>query len=274
MSTSTPPAEIQPAKHGKPDESRARLHRRLDELLDLHNMIAGSVAANEMSNATADLLQYRAEQLVIRAIHFAAEVAGDDARAIAFRHDDPCSREAFARFMNVVAGYAAPYAYATLDLGLQTFTWTDAMGILDDDRSLQFGDTPARWRPSRKLRPNGSKYPELCEKWRAVQWLAYLSGFVDEANLRNKYMATSAMDDVATFYGVSATTLRTWVRDTKQIEAGRRRERALEEARREGEAGFRPQFTRSPYDDETRADYKQWLGFDASYYKNLVNPGS
>jgi hypothetical protein len=128
----------------------------LDELLDLHNEIADCVAQAEMSDELADRVQHHAERLVIRASHFAGAVAGGDARAIAFRHPEPASRQAFSRFLNAVAEYAAPYAYATLNLGIETFTWTDAMAVLDDLRSLEYGDTPPRLRPSPRLQPCSS----------------------------------------------------------------------------------------------------------------------
>lgn len=245
-------------------ESRARLHRRLDELLDQQNEIARSVAANGVSEETATLLQHWAEQLTIRSIRFAGEVAGGDTRAIAFRHEDPTSRVAFARFFNVVADYAAPYAYATLDLGLQTFTWTDAMAILDDVRSLDFGDTPARLQPSPKSRPKGSRYSELCEKWRAVQWVAYIT-----ARWGSK---VSALTEVETAYGVSSRSLSSWQHETKHLTNDHWREWALEHARNEGVAAMKPNFTCAPYGNEQAETYADWLGFDAERYKRIVGP--
>lgn len=243
-------------------ESRARLHRRLDELLDQQNEIAGSVSTNGMSEKTASLLQHWAEQLTIRSIRLAGEVAGGDARAIAFRHEDPTSRAAFARFFNVAADYAAPYAYATLDLGLRTFTWTDAMAILDDLRSLEFGDTPARLAPSLKLRPKGSRYSELCEKWRAVQWVAYIT-----AKWGSK---VAALNEVEKAYGVSSRSLSSWEHETENLIDGHWRDWALEDARRDGAAGSKPNFTCAPYGNEQAETYADWLGFDAERYSKLV----
>jgi len=258
-----------PLVDGVSAEARVRLHRRLDELLDMQNAIAGNVTANGMSNVTADLLAHHAEQLVIRSIRFAGEVAGGDARAIAFRHEDPGSREAFAPFLNAVAEYAAPYAFATLDLGIETFTWTDVMAILDDLRCLDHGDLPDRMRPAQRRKKRGTAYPALREKWRAIQWVAYLSGLVDEAKLKNKMMADAAIFEVAEAYGVNKRSIYNWDRETAQIEAGHFRTWALEEARRAGEARLRPSFTLSPYRDDALATHEHWLAFDASHFARL-----
>lgn len=270
MSVSTAPAEIEPRPDTISGETRARLHRRLDELIDKRNVIASSVAANGMNDATADLLQHHAEQLVLRSISLASELSGGDARAIAFRHEDPCSRAALARFLNAVAEFAAPYAYATLDLGLETFTWTDVMGALDNLRALDHGDIEGCMRPSPKRRKRGAAYAVLREKWRALQWVAYLSGFVEARNLHNVLMGDSAVLEVAEAYGVHRNTIYNWVRETAQIEGGHLRSWALEEARREGEARLRPNFTRSPYGDEVLTTYGQWLKFDAEHYTSTA----
>ena len=58
------------AEHG------ARLHRRLDELLDLQDRINAHTTDSEMCDELADRLQHISEQLVIRTSHFAGEVAG------------------------------------------------------------------------------------------------------------------------------------------------------------------------------------------------------
>lgn len=241
---------------------RERLHRRLDELLDLHNEIAECVDQSEMSDELADRLQHQAERLVIRASRFAGEVAGGDARAIAFRHPEPTSRQAFSRFLNAIAEYAAPYAYATLNLGIETFTWTDAMAVLDGLKSLDHGDASDPFKPAVRRYPRGTKYPVLKEQYRAVQWVSYLNGQTGKE---------AAIKEVAVAYGVSDRTVYGWHEATEQVEVGYRREWALADARREGESGLKPNFTRSPYRPDHEEAYPAWLEFDASFYKNLVN---
>lgn len=240
-------------------ETRARLHRSLDELLDLQNEIAERVDQSEMSNELADQMQHLAERLVIRASHFAGHVAGGEARAIAFRHAEPTSRAAFLRFLNVVAEYAAPYAYATLNLGIDTFTWTDAMAIVDDMHSLDHGDRTERLEPSAKRRPRGTQYYLLKEQWRAVLWVSYLTGQTGKE---------AAVKEVADAYGVSDRTIYGWTKVTEQIEGGYRREWSLEDARKAGESGAKPHFTRSPYRFEDDQPYTAWLEYDALYYRN------
>ncbi len=243
------------------DATRARLHKRLDELLDLQDQISGCVAESEMCDELADRLQHRAEQLVIRASHFAGEVAGSDARAIAFRHPDPTSRLALSRFLNGVAEFAAPYAYATLDLGIDTFTWTDVMAILDDLRSLEHGDLPARLKPAAKRQPRGTRWPRLKEQWRAVQWVSYLTGQTTKE---------AAVKEVATAYGVSDRTIYNWHDDTEQVASGHSRDWNLDDARRAGAQGDRPNFTLSPYRFENDQAYRDWLVHDAEQYKTFV----
>lgn len=246
---------------GISDATRARLHKRLDELLDLQDQIDRHVAEAEMCDKLADRLQHHAEQLVIRASHFAGEVAGGDARAIAFRHPDPTSRLALSRFLNVVAEFAAPYAYATLNLGIDTFTWTDVMAILDDLRSLEHGDLPARLKPATKRQPRGTRWPRLKEQWRAVQWVSYLTGQTTKE---------AAVKEVATAYGVSDKSIYNWHHDTEQVAFGDRRDWDLEDARRAGAHGDRPNFTLSPYRFEKDQAYRDWLKHDAAHYKTLV----
>lgn len=241
---------------------RERLHRRLDELLDLHNEIADCVDQAEMSDELADRLQQHAERLVIRANRFAGEVAGGDARAIAFRHSDPTSREALSRFLHCVAEYAAPYTYATLNLGIETFTWTDVMAVLDGMKSLDHGDLADPFKPATKRSPRGRTYSVLSEQYRAVQWVSYLTGQTSKE---------AAIKEVALAYGVSDRTVYGWHEATEQIEAGYRREWDLSDARREGESGLKPNFTRSPYRTERDEAYSTWLEFDANFYKRLLN---
>ncbi len=246
------------------DESRARLHSRLDELLDLQNEIALSVAANGISEATADLLQYHAERVVIRASRFAGEIAGGDTRAIAFRHAEPDSREAFVRFLNAIAEFAAPYSYATLDRGLQTFTWTDVMTVLDHMRSLEFGDTPDWLHPSEKQRARGSSYGEVREKWRAVQWVSYLAaGWAKGAKV-------PARTRVGEIYGVDPRTVALWVHETESIAEGPMRTRALDEAHTDGDLGRKPNFTLAPYGDEERETWLDWISHDAQRYRDVA----
>lgn len=246
---------------GISDATRARLHKRLDELLDLQDQIDRHVAEAEMCDKLADRLQHHAEQLVIGASHFAGEVAGGDARAIAFRHSDPTSRLALSRFLNVVAEFAAPYAYATLNLGIDTFTWTDVMAILDDLRSLDHGDLPARLKPATKHQPRGTRWPRLKEQWRAVQWVSYLTGQTTKE---------AAVKEVATAYGVSDKSIYNWHHDTEQVAFSHRRDWDLEDARRAGAHGGRPNFTLSPYRFEKDQAYRDWLKHDAAHYKTLV----
>ena len=244
---------------------RERLHRRLDELVDLQNEIAKWVDDSEMSDELADRLQHHAERLVLRASRFAGEVAGGDARAIAFRHRDPTSREAFSRFLHCVAEYAAPYAYATLNLGIETFTWTDVMAVLDGMKSLDHGDIPPAFRPAPKRYPRGTKYHLLSEQWRAVQWVSYLNG---------QTAKEAAVKEVATAYGVSDRTIYGWHEATAQIEFGHHRDWTLTCARQEGGFRSKPNFTRSPYRPESDEAYSAWLEFDANYYKSLTNTES
>lgn len=107
MTISTALAELEGFAEAISDETQARLHRRLDELIDKRNVVASSIAANGMNETTANLLQHHAWQLVLRSISLAGEVSGGEARAMAFRHKGPCSRAAFARFLNGVAEIAA-----------------------------------------------------------------------------------------------------------------------------------------------------------------------
>ena len=244
---------------------RERLHRRLDELLDLHNEIAECVDQSQMTDELAGRLQHHAERLVIRASRFAGEVAGGDARAIAFRHPEPTSRQAFSRFLNAVAEYAAPYAYATLNLGIETFTWTDAMAVLEGLKSLDHGDVSDPFKPAAKRYPRGTKYPVLREQYRAVNWVTYLTGQTSKE---------AAIKEVALAYGVSDRTVYGWHDATEQIEAGYRRDWDLSDARRDGESGSKPNFTRSPYRPNDNETYSTWLEFDASFYKSLVNTAS
>lgn len=244
---------------------RDRLHKRLDELVDLQNEIAIRVDDSEMCDELADRLQHRAERLVLRASRFAGEVAGGDARAIAFRHPDPTSREAFSRFLHCVAEYASPYVYATLNLGIETFTWTDAMAVLDGLKSLDHGDIPLAFRPASKRSPRGTKYHLLSEQWRAVQWVSYLTG---------QTAKEAAVKEVATAYGVSDRTIYGWHEATEQIEFGHHRDWTLTCARQEGGYGSKPNFTRSPYRSECDEAYPAWLEFDANYYKSLINTDS
>lgn len=261
MSQTRPYRGNDPTK-GISEATRARLHKRLDELLDLQDQISGCVAESEVCDELADRLQYHAEQLVIRASHFAGEVAGGDARAIAFRHPDPTSRLALSRFLNVVAEFAAPYAYATLNLGIDTFTWTDVMAILDDLRSLEHGDLPVRLKPAAKRQPRGTRWPRLKEQWRAVQWVTYLTGQTTKE---------AAVKEVATAYDVSDKSIYNWHHDTEQVVSGHRRNWDLDDARKAGEHGDRPNFTLSPYRFENDQVYRDWLKHDGTHYKTLVN---
>lgn len=241
---------------------RDRLHRRLDELLDLHNEIAECVDQSEMSDELADRLQHHAERLVIQASRFARDVAGGDARAIAFRHPEPTSRQAFSRFLSVVAEYAAPYAYATLNLGIETFTWTDAMAVVDGLKSLDHGDASDPFKPAAKRHPRGSKYPVLKEQYRAVKWVSYLAGQTSKE---------AAIKEVAVAYGVSDRTVYGWHEATEQIASGYRRDCDLSDASRQGKTGSKPSFTRSPYRPERDEAYSAWLKLDGNFYKNLLN---
>lgn len=246
-------------------EARDRLHRRLDELLDLQNTIAKYVDQSQMSDSLADRLQDDAERLVIRASRFAGDVAGGDARAIAFRHPDPTSREALYRFLSAVAEYAAPYVYATLNLGIETFTWTDVMSVLDGIKSLDHGDIPHTFQPATRRYPRGTKYYLLKEQWRAVQWVSYLT---------SQTVKEAAVKEVAAAYDVSDRTIYGWHKATEQIELGHQRDWTLKCARQEGEYKSKPNFTRSPYRRECDETYPDWLNFDATFYKNLVNTAS
>ncbi len=247
---------------GISQEVRERLHRRLDELIDLQNHIAEHVDQSEISDKLADRLQNDAERLVIWASRLAGEVAGGDARAIAFRHPDPTSREAFSRFLHCVAEYAAPYIYATFNLGIETFTSTDAMAVLDGMRSLDNGDIADPFKPAAKRSPRGRTYSVLSEQYRAVQWVSYLTGQTSKE---------AAIKEVASAYGVSDRTVYGWHEATKQIEAGHRRDWDLSDARQDGEFGSKPNFTRAPYRPERDEAYSEWLEFDAAFYKSLVN---
>jgi len=255
--------ENEPALGISPD-ARARLHRQLDELLDLQNEIVDCVSVSGMSDQLADRLQSRAERLVLRTSSIAGEVAGGDARAIAFRHPEPTSREAFSRFLSAVAGYAAPYIYSSLNLGVETFTSTDAKAVLDDMKSLDHGDTPAAFRPAAKRYPRGTRYQLLKEQLRAVQWVSYLTGQTGKE---------AAVKEVAEAYGVSDRTVYGWHEATEQIESGYQREWHSECAREDGRARRRPHFTRSTFRFEDDRTYPEWLEHDASYYKNLSFTG-
>lgn len=252
---------------GISEAARARLHNQLDELLDLQDQIDRQVAETGMCGETADRLQDHAERLVIRSSHFAGEVAGGDARAIAFRHPDPTSRLALSRFLNVVAEFAAPYAYATLNLGIDTFTWTDVMAVLDDVRSLEHGDLPVRFKPAAKRHPRGTKWSLLTEQWRAVRWVKYLTG---------SYSKEAAVKEVAKAYGVTDKTIYNWHHDTEQVASGYRRDLELEDAHNAGARGQRPSFTLSHYrfEDDQRFNnnqaYRDWLASDAGHYKYLM----
>lgn len=246
---------------GMSEANRARMHTRLDELLDLQDQVSQQVAESEMCDELADRLQHNAEQLVVRASRFAGEVAGGDARAITFRHPEPTSRLALSRFLKVVAEFAAPYAYATLNLGIDTFTWTDVMAILDDLRSLEHGDLPARLKPAAKRKPRGTRWPRLKEQWRAVQWVSYLTG---------QTTMEAAVKEVATAYGASDKSIYNWHHDTQDVASGHRRDWDLDDARKAGSHRERPNFTLSPYEFEDGRAYQDWLLHDAGHYKSLV----
>ncbi len=246
---------------GMSQANRERLHKQLDELLDLQDQINRHVAGSKMCNELADRLQHQAEKLVIQASNFAGEVAGGEARAIAFRHPDPTSRLALYRFLNVVAEFAAPYAYASLNLGIDTFTWTDVMAILDDLRSLDHGDLPARLEPAAKLRPRGAKYHLLKEQWRAVQWVNYLTG---------QTKMDAAVREVSTAYGVDDRTIYYWRRATERVASGHKRDWDLECGREAGARSERPSFTLSPCQFENDQSYRDWLSYDATQYKSLL----
>ena len=163
--------------------------------------------------------------------------------------------------MNVVAEYAAPYAYATLNLGLDTFTWTDVRAVLDDIKSLNHGDTPTTFAPATKRYPRGTKYHLLREQWRAVQWVSYLTGLTKKKE--------AAVKEVAGAYGVSDRSIYDWHAITERIENGRSREYDLEIASRDGSTGTKPHFTLSPFRFEDGQTYPEWLRHDADHYKNL-----
>lgn len=251
--------------NGMSSEARDRLHKRLDELIDLNNEIAECINGSEMSVELADRLQHHAERLVIEASRFAGKVAGGEARAIAFRHSEPTSRQAFSRFLSAVAEYAAPYAYATLNLGIETFTWTDSLAVLDGLKSLDHGDVSDPFKPAARRYPRGSRYAVLREQFRAVQWVNYLTG---------QMLKEAAIKEVAVAYDVSDRTVYGWHEATEQIELGYQRDHALCEARREGQSGSRPNFTRSPWRPECDEPFSKWLAFDANFYKSLKNTTS
>lgn len=254
---------------GISQEARDRLHRRLDELLNLHNEMAEWVDQSEMSEELADRLQHRAEQLVIRACRFAGEVAGGHARAIAFRHPEPTSRKAFSRFLGAVAEYAAPYEYASRNLGIETFTWTDARAWLDDLRSLEHGDLPPRMKPQEKAKKRGATYGEILEWWRATLWVQYLEGMT-----HRKYgepQRTGAISQVAKAYGISTRRLYDWMEESSKIKDELVRHAELGEAWNAGEIGGRPFFTLSPYDSHELQTYRDWLRHDSEQLKRMNN---
>lgn len=248
---------------------RERLHRRLDELLDLHNEIAECVDQSEMSDDLADRLQHHAERLVIRASRFAGEVAGGDARAIAFRHPEPNSRQAFSRFLNAVAEYAAPYAYATLNLGIETFTWTDAMTVLDDMQSLDHGDLPPRMEPAEKAKKRGATFGELREWWRATLWVQYFDGMIYRQKGRRK--RSSAIAEVAKAYGISTRRLYDWMEEGRTIKDDFVRRTELEEAWNSGQLEERPFFTLTPYGSREPQTYPDWLRHDSEQFNRAKN---
>lgn len=255
---------------GISDANRARLHKRLDELLDLQDQISGYVAESEMCDELANRLQHHAEQLVIRASRFAGEVAGGDARAIAFRHPDPTSRSALSRFLNVVAEFAAPYAYATLNLGIDTFTWTDVMAVLDDMRSLEHGDLPTRMMPAKKAKRGGATYGELRDWWRATLWVEYHDGLIQHRKGRSK--RSSSVSEVAQAYGISVRRLYDWMKVSRAIKDEFVLSAELEEARRLGEVERKPFFTLAPYGSEESETYLDWLTYDSAQYNSKRIP--
>lgn len=250
--------------------TRARLHKRLDELLDLQDQIDRHVAETGMSDELADRLQHHAEKLVIRASRFAGEVAGGDARAIAFRHPEPTSRLALARFLKLVAEFAAPYAYATLNLGIDTFTWTDVMAVLDDISSLEHGDLPIRMMPAKKAKRGGAKHGELRDWWRATLWVEYHDGLILYQKGRRK--RSSSVSEVAQAYGISVRRLYDWMKDSRTIKDEFVLSAELEEARRNGEMAAKPFFTLSPYGSEDTETYSDWLKHDAAQYNSQRIP--
>lgn len=248
---------------------RERFHSRLDELLDLHNEIAEGVDQSKMSDGLADRLQHHAERLVIRASRFAGEVAGGDARAIAFRHSDPTSRQAFSRFLNAIAEFAAPYAYATLNLGIDTFTWTDVLAWLDDLRSLEHGDLPTRMEPEEKAKKRGATYGQIREWWRATLWVQYLEGMSHRQY--GEHQRTGAISQVAQAYGISIRRLYDWMEESGTIKDEFVRRAELAEAWNSGQLGQRPFFTLSPYGSHELQTYRDWLRHDSEQLKRANN---
>jgi hypothetical protein len=241
----------------------------LDELLDLQNEIAEYVDQSEMSDELADRLQYHAERLVIRTSHLAGEVAGGDARAIAFRHPEPTSREAFSRFLNAVSEYAAPYAYATLNLGIETFTWTDVMAWLDDLRSLEYGDIPPRMQPEEKAKKRGATYGEICEWWRATLWVKYLEGMSHRQY--GERQRTGAISQVAKAYGISTRRLYDCMVEASTIKDEFVRRTELEGAWNSGQSKEWPDFTLSPYSSHEHQTYRDWLHHDSKQLERAKN---
>jgi len=241
----------------------------LDELLDLHNEIAECVDQSEMSEELANRLQHHSERLVTRASRFAGEVAGGDARAIAFRHPEPTSRKAFSRFLNVVAEYAAPYAYDALNLGIETFTRTDVRAWMDDLRSLEYGDLPPRMQPEEKAKKRGATYGEIREWWRATLWVQYLEGMTHRQY--GERQRTGAISQVAEAYGISTRRLYDWMEESSTIKDEFVRRAELEEAWNSGQLGERPSFTLSPYGSHELQTYRDWLCHDSEHLKRANN---
>lgn len=96
----------------------------------------------------------------------------------------------------------------------------------------------------------------------AVQWVSYLTGQTSKE---------TAIKDEAVTYGVPDRTVYGWLEATGQVVICYRREWALSDARREGESGLKPNFTRSPNRPERDEAYSAWLEFDANFCKNFVN---
>jgi len=242
--------------------ARSELHSRLDDLLDLDEEINEAIWHHGISDDLTEQLSERAESLTIRVSRLASQVASGNTRAIAFRNNDPTSREALAHFLKGVAAFAAPYHFATANFGIQTFTWTDVIAVLEDLQSLDFGDIPSRLLPADKRRKRAVKFSILKEQWRAVLWVSYLEA---------EHMKEAAVKEVAMAYHVSDRTIYNWERATSAIRSGRLRDQEREAARRAGEESVWPDFSLSSYAPAGEKSYREWLEHDAKRYISLVN---
>lgn len=181
---------------------RERLHLELDRLIDQRDRVAEAIAKDGLAeSARSDQVRAIAEKLAFGALALAADTVDGPARAIAFQHESPQSRAALVKFLSYVSEFAAPHFYASHDMGLDTFTWSELMDAILALHGLDYGEATGIFQRNGRKRD----FQELLRKRRACLWTSYL-----QAKHGSK---EAAVNDVAKAFEVSERSIYQWFQD-------------------------------------------------------------